>query len=303
MSKKGFFFIFLYLSLAIIVIWLMFHLHGKSTEAAIAIFLAVFVPLGGFISKPITTQLEIFAYNLFVNNLIYRILIFGRPGSGKTTFIRTGFTICNPEKSIRSTENFNCHEFKVNLNLNKKSVDVAIADYKGQDPYEIVMNPPVYFFGDENNRLINSIFFIVDLVPRICDDNGEPLKDKFLLDWLKKDNINEKIKVRISEHYDYINEFSLQLIFKNFYSSNLKNVFLIINKLDLVEKLLNDGYLTLSDFRSAEEFAMCKFSRMIGQIESVCSKLNIDDFSVYTISATKKDNLRPLIAKVLSNEL
>jgi hypothetical protein len=159
----------------------------------------VLVPVGGYLFKPIRDELDAFISNLFVKKSVYRICIFGRAGSGKSTFIGTAFTFINPNIDRRSTEFFVYHDFKVQLGL-KNFVDVAIADYKGQDPSQVILHASPDFFGSQGDRVLNGVLFIVDLVPRKTDEQGKPLEDKALLAWLKQGNVIEKIEARVREH-------------------------------------------------------------------------------------------------------
>jgi ABC-type multidrug transport system fused ATPase/permease subunit len=275
---------------------------GATSEGVIALVVFVLVPVGGYLFKPIRDELDSFISNLFIKKSIYRICIFGRPGSGKSTFIETAFTLINPNRDRRSTEVFDYYEFKVQLGL-RNFADVAIADYKGQNPSQVIIQASPDFFGSEGSRVINAVLLIVDLVPRKTDEKGKLLSDEALFEWLKQGDIIGKIEARIQEHHDYINEASLELLFASLYSSNLKSVIFLINKLDLIDNLINDGYITLNNFRNGKEYAKHKFEIMIKNISRACSELKIEDFSedssVFTVCAKKTDDLKPLIVNLL----
>lgn len=114
-------------------------------------------------------------------------------------------------------------------------------------------------------------------------------------------------------HHDWVHEYESWLAWYLYvrvipkpYSSNLKSVIFLINKLDLIERLINDGYITLSNCRNGKEYAKPKFEMMIQNISRACSDLNIEDFSenssVFTVSAKKVDDLNPLIASLLEKQ-
>lgn len=300
MSKKGIFVIIAFLLVCSFGICWMFAIWGvSSAEAVITVALFFFVlPVGGYLFKPIRDELDSFISNLFVKKSIYRICIFGRSGSGKSTFIETAFTLINPNRNRRSTETFDYYKFKVQLGL-RNFTDVAIADYRGQNPSQIIIHALPDFFGSEDSRVVNAVVLIVDLIPRKNDDKGNPLEDEALLLWLREENAIEKIEARVREHYDYINEASLELLFASLYSSNLKSVIFLINKLDLIDNLINDGYITLRNCRNGKEYAKQKFETMIQNISRDCSGLEIKNFSVFTVSAKKTDDLKPLIVNLL----
>jgi energy-coupling factor transporter ATP-binding protein EcfA2 len=298
MSIKGIFVIIIYLICLITVIWWIFYYKFQYAEAAVAIVLFVFGAVGAFLFKPIRDDLDYFANNLFIKKSIYRICIFGRPGSGKSTFIETAFTLIEPERNRKSTDAFDYYHFKVQLGL-KKFRNVGIADYKGQNPSQVIIKSSPDFFGAESSRVINAILFVVDLVPRKSDEQGNPLNDESLLKWLRDGNTLEKIKARVQEQYEYINEASLELLFASLHSKSLKSVMFSINKLDLIDKLIDDGYLDISNFRNSREYAEHYFERMSREIARACSQLDIKDFSTFTVCAKKTDTLKPIISHLL----
>lgn len=58
---------------------------------------------------------------------------------------------------------------------------MAIADYKGQDPSQVILHASPDFFGSQGNRVLNAVIFIVDLVPRKTDEKCKPLENEALL--------------------------------------------------------------------------------------------------------------------------
>lgn len=180
MSSKGIVVIILFLFFTVLVICWIFATFGASPEAVISLVVFVLVPVGGYLFKPIRDELDSFISNLLVKKSVYRICIFGRAGSGKSTFIETAFTLINPNRDRRSTEDFDYYKFKVQLGL-RNFADVAIADYKGQDPSQVILHASPDFFGSQGNRVLNAVIFIVDLVPRKTDEKGKPLENEALL--------------------------------------------------------------------------------------------------------------------------
>lgn len=308
----------IYLFFAVNLLGILFS-KPLNQEAAVTVTVFILSPIGALLFEPIRKKLAVSIDDLFtsafIDKSIYRILIFGRHGSGKTTFLETAFTFIDPaDPQRRSTPYFEYRRFRAQLHRKELQLgqytDVEVADYKGQQPSQVIIHNPadiinnsVDFFGPQGNRVLNAIIFIVDLVPRISDEHGNPLNDESLLEWLKNANMLDKIKERVYEHDQYINQASLQVLFSSLHSQNLKSVIFVINKKDLIEKLINDGYLTtnFSDFR---EYAKHLFSRMIQNINEACTQLGIEDFSnndswVFTVSARSSDELRPLIVRLL----
>jgi len=269
-------------------------------QAFIALF-PVIIGLIVYLIRPIRDKICNVITNFFIEKNIYKILVFGRPGSGKTTFIETAFTIQNPDKNRRSTKKFNYYKFEVGLDLNNYR-KVAIADYTGQNPSQIILESSLDFFGARGSRLLNAILFIVDIVPRKTEQDGTPLNDESLLNWLRDGNILDKIESRVQEQYEYINEASLELLFKSLYSPNLNRVIFVINKLDLIDKLIDDGYLDISNFSSSSDYAKHQFKRMKYEIDRACEALNITQSPCFTICAKKTDDLNPLIRSLLTNQ-
>lgn len=292
-SRKGIVAIIIYLIAFISVICLIFYSKFLDPQAAIPIVLFVFGAVGALLFTPIKDDLENFVNNLFIKKSIYRICTFGRAGSGKTTFITTTFTFDDTAKPIRSTESFDYYSCKVQLEL-RNSMDVAIADYRGQTPAQIVNNTDPKFFGAKGSRVLNAIVFIVDLMPRKNDEHGNPLNDEALFNWLIDGNIIDKIKDRVYEQESYIGDATLQILFDNLHSKNLKSVILVINKLDLIDKLIDNGHLDISNFNDSRKYAEHHFKRMINNISRACGENNVK-FSLFTICAKRRDDSIPVI--------
>ncbi|WP_341737113.1 GTPase domain-containing protein [Microcoleus sp. CAWBG640] len=298
MSKKGIFFIIFFLIVFIFVIVWIFYSNFSKPDAAVTIAIFVFGALGAWLFNHIRDDLDCLLGSIFIKKSTYRICVFGRAGSGKTTFIETAFTLTDPDRNRISTDVFDYYKFPVQVGL-KNFRDVAIADYQGQNPSQVILESPPDFFGTPKNRVINAILFIVDLVPRKVDGQGLPYNDEDILKWLKNGDISDKIEERVREHYDYIGDAMLQVMLSNLYSKNLKTVIVLINKLDIIEKLTDNGDLTLSNSQNPQDYAKQHFKRMIDNISRACDELNINDFFVFTASGKRKDHLTPLIAHLL----
>lgn len=300
----------IYLIGAFTLIWWILSSKSLNQEATLGVIVSlILLPVGALLFKPIRNRMEVLIDGLLISahidKSIYRILIFGRAGSGKTTFIKTAFTLADTDINMRSTQNFNSYQFRVFLEgMDRESTEVAIADYKGQDLPQVILKAPQEFFGAPGSRVLNAIIFIVDLVPRKSDRFGNPFNDEALLEWLKSGNMLDIIRARIQEHHEYINEASLQLLFGSLHSQNLKRVIFVINKIDLIDRLIDNGYLTVSNFPNARDYAKHHFKGMIENVSGVCQTLGIADFSnrdslVFIVSARSRDELSPLIVRLL----
>jgi len=297
------FLIFIYLLVVIFLVWWIAFEFDKSPEALMAGALFILAPVGALLFEPVRNYTNSWTINSFVNPSIYRIVIYGRPGTGKSTFIKNVFTVCEDTEN-QSTLNFDYYKFKINFSLNKEDyVDVAIADYRGQVPGQIILpKGKTDFFGDENNRLINAIIFIVDMVPRKNDEHGKLLNSDALMKWIGNGDGISKIDSRCNENYEYINEASLGLIFQSLYSKNLQKVVFLINKIDLIEMVIENGHITLPNFANGKQYAKYKFERMISNIQTACSDNRIDflpNESVFCIQAKNKNDVASVISHLL----
>ncbi|BAY93885.1 MULTISPECIES: hypothetical protein [unclassified Tolypothrix] len=283
-----------------------------NAEAAMALALFILTPIGVCLLTPIRDEINSRVNNLFINKSIYRILIFGRPGSGKTTFRKTAFIFKvykTSNSQIKSTEYFDIFHYGINVETNvetidkknNNNVDVEIADYKGQKPNQVITDIPQYFAGSKGSRLVNAIIFIVDLVPRRTDEHGKFLEDEALLQWLSDGDGISKIDSRVREHESYIGDGLLQILFNELYSNNLQKVVFLINKIDLIEKLIDNGHIALPNFCNAQEYAIFRFETIINNISEACFQQNRNiNTKVFCVNGNSADDIRPVISYLLS---
>lgn len=100
-----------------------------NAEAAMALALFILTPIGVCLLTPIRDEINSRVNNLFINKSIYRILIFGRPGSGKTTFRKTAFIFKvykTSNSQIKSTEYFDIFHYGINVETNVETIDKKI---------------------------------------------------------------------------------------------------------------------------------------------------------------------------------
>jgi GTPase SAR1 family protein len=275
----------------------------KSAEALMAGALFILGPMGILLFEPVRVNINSWLSNSFVNPSIYRILIFGHAGSGKTTFIETAFTFGN-DTNTESTKEFKYYKFKIVLGLQEEEKNVAIADYRGQKLSQIILDGDKNFFGTKNNRLINAIIFIVDLVPRQTDNNGIILDNDQLIKWLSDGNGINEIESRLRDNYMYINRNILQVLFELLLSRNLQKVVFLINKIDIMETLIDNGHISLTNYSNARQYALHKYEDTILEIDKFCSANNIDfsqDKSVFCIEGTNPHDVKPVILHLLKS--
>jgi hypothetical protein len=232
----------------------------------------------------------------------YKIFLVGRSGVGKTTFVKTGFSLDDTSK-IKSTDVFQVYKNVLPLTLKESQgefdVKIKVADYRGQDPNQIVhdiANDAQSDFFGQKEKEINSIVLIADLFPRgVVDD--EILNNETLLEFLKTNTL-EKLQARVQENYSYIGDAALPIFFRTAYGSRLKSVRLIINKVNLLEELVKGGFISLGE-HSPEDYAKNLYEDMSNKIAKVCEDLKIEDFSTIVASTKDANDTRSLLSGLL----
>jgi|688.fasta_scaffold189910_2 hypothetical protein len=290
-----------------VILWIGLTVTTNS-EALMAGALFILTALGIFLYNPIKNEIDSFVNGLYTDEQIERILIFGRSESGKSTFITNAFTIAD-NSNQNSTEflSIEKHDIKIRTKtkLGKNQdiiVDVLVGDYKGEDPAQLILEELPDFLGYKRDPLINSIVFIVDLIPAKSDDNDKQqyVDDKTLLKWLIDVGIMDTINGRINKHKSYLGDGILNVIFKRVGSKNLRKVAFVINKIDLIEELIQHNNITISPSSNAQEFAKAQFTEIIKNLEKACSpsQLNIE-LKIFCISANSADSVKPVILYLL----
>ncbi|MDJ0594134.1 MAG: GTPase domain-containing protein [Pleurocapsa sp. MO_226.B13] len=234
------------------------------------------------------------------------IFLFGRGGSGKTTFI----------KSILSSENLNSNysqssteyveyykgEYNASPKLNKRfgkkyKVPIVIADYKGQTPQQALELKKKFM------SQVNAMIFIVDVVHPDPESRGDALSYQELMEYLSS-KTKEKIEYRVKQHISYLGDSFLSVLFPKISSVNrnkLKSVRLVINKIDIVQQLIMEGYL--SHDQSPEDYARNQFEYIERQLDQACRQNGIPDLEIQAISLIKGTHVRDLIQGLILNHL
>ena len=261
---------------------------------------ALLVPLllsaGSIAFKPVREWLDSWVRQ-DLNREICRVYLFGHKGSGKTSLIKNIFT-AEVLTVQASTEDFDYYQRRMTYDL-KGSIqfEVLIGDYKGQNPSMVTVDLPKEFAGAPGDRAINVLLFVVDIVPRVRDENGAVLGDEETISWLQTGS-DDKIRKRVSEHLDYLTVPMLQIVFSSVYSPQLRSVRLIINKLDLVQKACKRGYLSCPNADDPSDWIRGQFLRIEQDITRACHENNIDDFSVHVISTTQDIGTRAMLGGI-----
>lgn len=267
-----------------------------------AIILAALVSVGAIVFKPFRDRFTKFVQaniTLVSQGRKCRILVYGLPRSGKTTLIKRILTAEKPQRE-ESTAKFDIYEEDLRLTLeDPKKYAVAIADYKGQKPSEVTVNPPERFFGAPGQRLINVILFVVDMFPEVKDANGERIDDGELVDKYEPD-ARKYLHYRVRQNGLYVNAFDIEQVFAVAYSEmHLFAVRLLINKIDLLSRVVSRGYLPQLSVESVDQYALGIYAATAESIKNACDANNVDNFSVHLISAAKGENIDAMFGDVL----
>lgn len=219
------------------------------------------------------------------------IFIYGHSGSGKTTFIKEVFTFStSPPKSTEVFDYYLFHVSKRLKDVNKnKTIDIKVADYKGQDVNQFIEEA-------RENYFIDALIFMVDVAPGY-GENGEKLTIDEVVS-LMSDNFEEELTKRVNVHrHKYLSEFLLQVVFKHTSSDFLKSVRLLINKFDVLETLQERG--VIDENINLEEYAKELYQETISHIEKFCKVNDIEDFKTVVVSAEKNHQTKKIVTELL----
>lgn len=227
------------------------------------------------------------------------ILIYGRGGSGKTTFIKSLSSLENLKNDYSSTSTEWSDYFRGAIHhaptmtkrfKRKYTVPIQVADYKGQAPRQALSLKRSFM------AQVNAVLFLVDIVHPDPLNKDTAMADSDLVHWLANDT-EDKINDRFIQHVAYVGDAILSVIFGSILAvnrGNLRSVRLVINKVDIVQKLMIHGYLKSSSSMSAEDYVRKKFSPIEKYIRDACVQNHIHDVDVSVVSLTEGTGLREL---------
>lgn len=233
-----------------------------------------------------------------------RILIFGPPGSGKTSFIKNFFTTedLNYQKS---TEEFQMYRAIKNSDSDRRSIRVITADYKGQSPDQLTIEQPEELLGNKDERLINAIIFLVDCIPALDkkDDNRSTNDSGDSSKYLRKDAL-QKIHTRVDQCKIHVSDPMIRQVFELSNNVNLKTVVLLINKYDIIRDAAVKGYIRLTWFSKLRESDVERFMHGLyrdteNSIRGFAEKYGFE-FTVYVTSITTNHRVRQAFNSIIS---
>lgn len=299
MKLKGIVLVVLYI-LIIVGITLLGTIVAGGVGSLLGIILGALISSGATIFKPFRDWLENFVdENIALSNENCRVLVFGLPRSGKTSLVKRMLTADKPVAET-STNDFDVYDETLRLGLEKpKRYRVSFADYKGQKPSQITVDPPENFFGISGYRVVNTILFVVDFFPEIRDEKGNALNTEQIIQKYEV-NAAELIKKRVDDNLEYVNKWTIEPVFTVCYSEkNLWSVRLLINKIDLLREVISHGYISNMNQDEVESFAKKLYEPLEQELREACAQNNIQDFSVHLISASTGENVRSVLGEIL----
>ncbi|MFN0203655.1 MAG: GTPase domain-containing protein [Bacteroidia bacterium] len=218
------------------------------------------------------------------------IFIYGHSTSGKSTLIQKSFTLGDEE--LISTEDFSYYEFDRELGLGHNSkVRIRIADYRGQKPVQFLEELKL-------KTRISALIFIVDVAPAY-NSMGVKYTDNEIYALMSKDPDNV-LRERVRDHEKYMNEFLLQIVFQFAMSKDLKSIYLLINKVDILEHLQRLGVIDKEII--IEDYAKSFFFSIADEIKKFCSHNNINDFKVVCVSAREYKNTASVFKGIINKQ-
>lgn len=266
----------------------------------ISLLLGSLFSVGAILFSPFRDWLEEFVNkNIRRKRRLCRILIYGMPRSGKTTLIKRWLT---KERAVseKTTSRYNYYEEEIRVKLEPSiKCRVAIADYKGQKPSQVYVDPNIEFFGPPGHRLVNFIVFVADLFPELVDRQGEKIGDEELVEEYKE-NAHQYIKKRVEENSIYLSEWSIESVFEAAYSEdNLWAVRLFVNKIDILRTLVSRGYLPGVTVETIPEYVLQLYKPVEERIREACQANGISDFSTHLVSALTGEDVQPALGEIL----
>lgn len=217
------------------------------------------------------------------------IFIYGHSASGKSTFIQRTFTLGTDK--LNSTDDFDYYEFNRPKNMGSADqIKFRIADYRGQNPAQLLEQI-------KRNQAIDCLLFMVDIAPPYSDSMKAYYSTDELLAVMAQD-VEKCIYERVQDHKAYMSRFLLQIIFQYALNPNLKSVYFLINKMDLLEKLQQWGKIDRT--LDLEVYAKSFYNSIIKEVKTFCDNNNIDDFQIHCISNHQSRNIHQIITNIVS---
>jgi hypothetical protein len=253
---------------------------------------------------------------------LIKVLVYGHSGSGKSTFIENA--LAYEEARPPETFDFVTYSAKINMSLRPvvpatgsddteskratsyeaEAVDVVVADYRGQDPRQVITRPDPDFFGPRERREINALLFFVDFFPTYFHEVTKIMyNDEETIAEVTKGGPGQTeaiIRERAKAHSEYLSRINIGFLFDVAFSPNLRCVKLLINKVDLLTKIVRMGRLPGVSQANYRQFEEALFGEIRKNIVTTCKDNGIRNFTVERITATEVSFTHKVLKKVIS---
>lgn len=232
-----------------------------------------------------------------------RVLLFGHPRSGKTTLLNNVLTVQTSSSPI-STSALDIWSGACRIDRDR-TVNVAIADYAGAHPSQILVNQDqrfLDFFGPPMQRRIHAILFVVDLFDMMYDEQGNPLSNESIIEQLQ-DHAPTYLQRRVTENFTYLNKWHIETILALAHNQDntVQSVRLVINKVDLFQAAVMRGYMPGVNVQNIEGAIRSLYAPLEQTIVEMCaqSRHHVTDFDVHVISATQGTGVNSVFGPIL----
>ncbi|MBZ5714250.1 hypothetical protein [Nannocystis pusilla] len=227
-----------------------------------------------------------------------RVLLIGLGRSGKTSLIRQVLT--GTTRAEQSTKTFNVYRAPRVTDLGGARFDIVLADYQGQKLSQLVIDPPISFFGPPGDRRINAIIFVVDLFRERRDAVGNPVCDAVLLEQYSHDT-GAQIQERVDEQCKYISEFTIEIILETtFNRRQVCSIILVVNKIDLLRILVERGCLEGVSSSNMEHYVSNLYAPLLNLLREAARANEVEGlFGAYLVSARTGENVAVAFSEIL----
>ncbi|MEH1855377.1 MAG: ADP-ribosylation factor-like protein [Nostoc sp.] len=287
--------VFFYTGLAIVTMLCVWFIASIPNPNLVQVLAALIPPIIVGIFIEYTQRLRDKLYMLLekspFKNKNCTILLIGSAGSGKSSLANCwGFPDVN---STTTTDSFQTYI------KSEKDFKITLLDYRGQDLTQITTE-----LDSKYRENIFAAIFVVDVVAREDENKNPLLTPDQQIKWLSygsDDETYKKIKNRVYAHSDFFGIAGIQGIFNVIYSLKLRHVMFLINKYDLIEKLLDklpDSYIS-----DPEESIKKEFSDFQNKIWQFCKNVDypIRNLTIDVISVSRGTNTNKIYAKIVDD--
>lgn len=226
-----------------------------------------------------------------------RVLLIGLGRSGKTSLIRQVLT--GTSRAEQSTKIFNFYRAPRITDLGGTRFDIVLADYQGQKLSQLVIEPPVSFFGPAGDRRVNAVVFVVDLFRERRDVDGNAVSDVVLLEQYSHDT-EAQIRERVEEQCKYINEFTIEVILEAVFNRRqVCSLVLVVNKIDLLRVLVERGRIDGVSSSSLEQYVSNLYAPLLSLLKEAARANEVEAlFGAYLVSARTGENVAVAFSEV-----